>query len=268
MMNDHHAIDHTFAICAYKESSFLEACIQSLLRQTVKSNLIICTSTPNDSVAALAKQYKIPLFVNTQAGGIGADWNFAYACANTNLVTLCHQDDVYAEEYLGTALDYIGKAKRPLIFFSQYYELRQGVAVAHNRNLAIKSALLWPVKIAALGKCYWAKRAILAFGNPICCPAVTYVKSNLHNFVFQEGFRSNLDWDAWERISKMPGSFVYAPKKLMCHRIHEESETSKVIGENMRTEEDYCIMSRFWGARMAKMLAKLYSYSQKGNAIQ
>ena len=38
---------HTFAVCAYKESPYLEACIQSLLDQTVRTDIIVATSTPN-----------------------------------------------------------------------------------------------------------------------------------------------------------------------------------------------------------------------------
>ena len=32
---------HTFTVCAYKESPHLETCIQSLLSQTVETNIII-----------------------------------------------------------------------------------------------------------------------------------------------------------------------------------------------------------------------------------
>ena len=39
--------DHTFVICAYGDSPFLEDCINSLLSQTVKSNIILYTSTPS-----------------------------------------------------------------------------------------------------------------------------------------------------------------------------------------------------------------------------
>lgn len=47
--------NHTFAICAYKESEYLEDCIKSLKGQTVKTNIIMATSTPNDYVKNLAE---------------------------------------------------------------------------------------------------------------------------------------------------------------------------------------------------------------------
>ena len=55
---------HTFVICAYKESPFLEECIISLKRQTVPSAIIMITSTPNEYITKLAEKYQIDLFVN------------------------------------------------------------------------------------------------------------------------------------------------------------------------------------------------------------
>ena len=39
---------HTFVICAYKESAYLEECVKSLKEQKKESNIIMVTSTPND----------------------------------------------------------------------------------------------------------------------------------------------------------------------------------------------------------------------------
>ena len=38
---------HTYVVLAYKESSYLEECIKSVLNQKYKSNVVIATSTPN-----------------------------------------------------------------------------------------------------------------------------------------------------------------------------------------------------------------------------
>ena len=55
---------HTFVICAYKESSYLEECIVSLEKQTVKSNILMVTSTPNTFISEMAEKHNIPLIVN------------------------------------------------------------------------------------------------------------------------------------------------------------------------------------------------------------
>ena len=47
---------HTFVICAYKESKYLEDCIRSLKAQEVKSYIKIATSTPNEYIYSIANK--------------------------------------------------------------------------------------------------------------------------------------------------------------------------------------------------------------------
>ena len=90
---------HTFAICAYKESPYLEECIISLKKQTKKSKIIIATSTPNDFINDLAAKYDIKVYINEGESGITQDWNFAYSKTDTEYVTIAHQDDKYSKHY-------------------------------------------------------------------------------------------------------------------------------------------------------------------------
>ena len=50
-------IKHTFVICAYKESEYLEECIKSIKNQSIKSKVIITTSTDNLFIRELAEKY-------------------------------------------------------------------------------------------------------------------------------------------------------------------------------------------------------------------
>ena len=94
--------EHIFAICAYKESPYLEECILSLEKQTRKSSIIMVTSTPNKYIEELSRKYEIPLFINHGEHGITQDWNFAYQCANARYVTMlirrCLSSGLLAEE--------------------------------------------------------------------------------------------------------------------------------------------------------------------------
>lgn len=56
--------DHTFVVCAYGESIYLEECIKSVMNQTVKSQVIMTTSTVNSYIRFLAEKYGIRLIVN------------------------------------------------------------------------------------------------------------------------------------------------------------------------------------------------------------
>lgn len=259
--------EHTFVICAYKESPFLEKCIKSLKKQTAESEIIMVTSTPNQHISGLSESYNLPLFVNEGQGGIVQDWNFGYAKATTPYVTIAHQDDIYFKDYTKEALACVKGCKRPLIFFSDYYELRDGRYVKSNKLLNIKRLMLLPLRVKPFWNSVFVRRRILSFGSPICCPSVMYAKENLPKPVFKVGFRSNEDWEAWEMISRLKGAFAYSKKPLMAHRIHEESETSAIISENKRSDEDVVMYSKFWPKFMVKILVKLYAKAQKSNSI-
>lgn len=260
-------ISHTFAVCAYKESPYLEACIQSLLGQSVKTSVFIATSTPNEHIRKVADQYGIPVYVNEGEHGITQDWNFAYRMADTELVTIAHQDDVYLPDYTKNILRLVKHTPETLIAFTDYGELRDGKAVLDNSILKIKRLLLMPLRCKGMQKSIFVRRRILSLGNPICCPAVTFKKTNLPEEVFSHGFRSNEDWEAWEMLSKKKGVFAYTKEIGMYHRIHEGSETSIIIGDHARKNEDFEMFCKFWPKSIARILSGVYAKSEKSNEL-
>ena len=259
--------DHTFALCAYGDSPYLEACIRSLKQQTVKSQVLLATCTPSDTIRKLTETYEIPMYINPEKKGIGADWNFAYQCAETQLVTIAHQDDLYESAYAETMLHQVNEAWEPILWFCDYQELRDGQKVAQNRNLKIKRVMLLPLKGRLFRKSIFVRRRILSMGNPICCPAVTYIKEKTGECPFSTTMKVSLDWDQWEKLSRKRGSYVYCTQMLMCHRIHEESATTELISSREREKEDLEMFRRFWPERIADWLEKRYSVSEKSNLI-
>lgn len=258
-------VQHLFAICAYRESPYLEECIQSLLAQSVPSPIIVCTSTKNVHIQALCERYALPLYENTGTGGIDGDWNDTLSAANADYITLCHQDDVYAQKYSEKIKQAITKWGDHLILFTDYCELVNGNARSVSLMLSIKRLLLWPLRPPSFQNKRFFKRLALRFGNPICCPSVTYHKAALPLPLFEKRFKSNLDWQTWERISRMDGRFCYINQRLMCHRLHEGSTTSELIRKNLRTAEDEAIFNLFWPKWIARIFAKIYARSEKEN---
>lgn len=261
------AENHTFAICAYKESKYLEKCVLSVLNQNITSNVLIATSTPNEYIKNIAEKYQIPLYVRNGKSDIAQDWNFAYEQAKTELVTITHQDDVYCDNYLEDVLKNINRASEPLIVFGDYGEIREDSIVTDNRLLNIKKIMLFPLRYKVFWHNRFIRRRILALGSAICCPAVTFVKKSLPPIVFESGYQSDLDWQAWEKISRIKGSFVYCNTVLMLHRIHEESATTQIIADSNRTKEDYEMYCKFWPKWIAKLLIRFYVKSQESNSL-
>lgn len=257
--------NHTFAICAYKESKYLEECIRSLLLQTVKSNIIISTSTPNDYIKNIAEKYKIPLYINTGKSGIGEDWNFAVSNAKTDYVTIAHQDDIYKPQYLEKILDKLNSGKDFVIAFTDYRELKNGEEIPLTKNLKIKKVLLWQLRF--FPQFNFAKKSALAFGCGICCPSVTLNIKIVGKTPYKTKLKCDLDWETWYEMSKFKGRFLYIPKELMDHRIHEDSETSNLIENNVRLEEDLYMFEKFWPKFIAKKFMNKYKDAVKTNKV-
>lgn len=261
-------MEHTFVICAYKESPYLENCIQSLKNQTVASDIIMATSTPNSYISDMADKYKIPVYVKEGAPDIADDWNFGYSKVQTPYLTIAHQDDIYLPDYTKHVLEEFQRSFRPLIYFSDYGELRNDKIVKKNKLLQVKRIMLIPLRSRAMFSSIFVRRRILSFGSPICCPSVAYARENLPEVVFSTGFRSNEDWEAWEKLSRLKGDFIYDKNIMMYHRIHEDSETSAIIQDNGRSMEDMQLYSKFWPKPIAKILVRLYASGQKSNELK
>lgn len=266
------AEDHTFVICAYKESGYLENCILSLCNQSVKTNLLISTSTPNEYISLLAKKYNIPVVLNEcgikNGSNISDDWNFALSCVKTKLATIAHQDDLYKPDYAKRVLENANICKHPLILFCDYSEVRNGIEVTDNRLLRIKRKLLTPLKNKKNWQSVFLRRRILSFGSAICCPAVTYCLPNLSQPLFVKGFKSNVDWEAWERISRLKGEFAFIDEILMSHRIHEGSTTTELINDEGRGGEDLAMLCKFWPKWMAVLIEAKYKESEDQNSLK
>ena len=259
---------HVFALCAYKESPYLEECIRSLKGQTTEANILIATSTPNAYLKNMAEKFDIPLYVSGRESGIGRDWNFALSCAQADFVTIAHQDDVYLPEYLEKLAAYNDKAKNPILFFTDYGELRGNKTVYENQLLDVKRGINAFLKPRAFWGSRFMRNRTLSVGSAICCPSVCINKKAFPDFRFSETMSCDLDWDAWSRLAKKKGSFVYLPEPLMLHRIHEGSETTNQLEGGKRFAEDYEMFRRYWPSPIAKMLMRRYVKGAQSNEIE
>lgn len=258
--------EHTFVVLAYKESKELEKCIKSVTNQSVKTNVVIATSTPNDYIKSLAKKYKLEVIVNKEPKGIGYDFDFASNCVKSNLVTIAHQDDIYDFKYAESVISAYKRYPKSLIIFTDYYEIKNDRKEKSNINLKIKRVLLFPLRFKFLSNIKFIKRSALRFGNAISCPAVTFVQDNVPKDKFKSTMKCDIDWLAWEKLSKLEGNFIYIKDKLMGHRISEETTTTKIISEGVRTKEDYEMFKLFWPSFIAKLINKFYIKSEKNNS--
>ena len=227
---------HTFAICAYGDSPFLENCIRSLKAQTAETDIILCTSTPSPYIEMLAAKYEIPVFVRDGKSDIQDDWNFAYEKADSRFVTIAHQDDMYARDYAKTLLEMAEKYPDMTVFTSDYVTVKERTMKKHKGSVEwIKTILRLPLRNPRWNGISQVKKAALIFGNPICCSACSGKK----------------------------GRFICVERPLIYYRVHGGATTKKWIGDNRRMEEELAMFRKFWPEPAVQLLEHFYKKAYK-----
>ncbi|MEE8884996.1 MAG: glycosyltransferase [Eubacteriales bacterium] len=250
--------DHTFAICAYKESEFLENCIQSLKKQTLKTNIIMSTSTPNDHITSLAEKYDIPLYIRDGKSNLKDDWNFAYNHAETKWVTIAHQDDQYAPTYAESIAKRVENVPDAIAAVTDYIPIKHGEIGKRDKNSKIRHFLRTPLKNMYLCGTHFWKRAVLSLGNSICCPSVTYNKEALGESFFTSDLQYNIDWDTFLKIADTKGKFVYVDQPLTFYRVYDGATSKEFIENHKREKDDIAMFKKFWPDWVVRIIMTFY----------
>lgn len=252
---------HAFVVMAHGDSPFLSGCLASLRAQTRPSGILVTTSTPSPFITAAAEAAGAPLLVNPQRDGIAADWNFALAAAEADLVTLAHQDDVYFPRFTERTLAAFEASAEAALCFTGYDEIGDEGAPRTSRISLVKH-LIEAVTLGRRRRVGGARlRAFLSLGNPLPCSSVTFAREKLGTFVFSGAYRSNLDWDAWLRLQESGAVFARVPDRLVGRRHNPLTETSRLIREGVRAREDLELFRRLWPGPLAEAIAFLYRAS-------
>lgn len=251
-------LDHTFAVCAYKDSPYLDACIHSLMEQSVPARVIICTSTPSSYIDEIAEKYAVPVFVREGMSDIQADWNFAYETAGTSLVTIAHQDDCYDKEYAKEVQECWQKYPDTTVFTSDCAILKNGEIQKKGLVHMVKVLLRLPLRFHRWADRTWIKRGALLFGNPIICPSCTYNRGTLGGPLFQSEFKFALDWDTMWELAGKRGRFFCVERPLIQYRIHEEATTKACIMDDRRYREETAMFEKIWPKPVVKVLMLFY----------
>lgn len=253
-------LSHTFAVCAYKDSPYLESCIKSLKRQSVPSEIILCTSTPSCYIQALAEVYDLPLYVRDGASDIRDDWNFAYEKASGRLVTIAHQDDRYHKDYTKTLQECWERYPDTTVFMTDCAVVKNGEVQKPGLVPFVKHLLRLPLRLRRYADRTRVKRAALIFGNPVICPSCTYDKEQIGMPLFDSPYKFALDWDTLWNLAARPGRFVCVEKPLLFYRIHEDATTKACIESDERARDEAAMYAKIWPRPAARIL--LFFYKQ------
>ena len=260
---------HSFAVCAYGESPYLEACLRSLKAQTVPSEILICTSTPNRHIEGLAAKYGIPLMVRDVqreggARGIGADWNYAFRSAGGEYVTLAHQDDMYEKHYTEAVLREAERWPDMDLFTCSAVTVKNGRPERFpGLPEIVKTILRIPLRFRSLSHLTWVKRLVLRFGNPVICPSVAYRKSAVKGTdgPFSETRKFILDWEFLFDLAAAGGRWICDETPRMFYRVHDGAATAECIRDHAREREEEEMFRKLWPRKAADLILKFYRRS-------
>ena len=212
---------HTFVILAYHESDDLEECIKSVINQSVKSNVVIATSTPNDYIIDLASEYSLGVMVNKAKSNKGRDYNFAINSYDTELITIAHQDDLYDRNYTKEIIECYKKNKDATIIFTDNYEIEKEKKIKKSKSLFWKRYFLLPLKYSLFQKNKFYKLRALRREKFICTSSITFIKKNIHEDIFPTNLKYDNDWQGLIDLARKETKFVYLKKELVGYRIDD-----------------------------------------------
>ena len=253
---------HCFAICAYGESPYLETCIRALKDQTARTDIIVCTSTPNRLIKTLAADYELPLYIRDGASSLRDDWNFAAETAHVTrgaeLVTIAHQDDVYHREYASRLLMAAENYHDMSVFCTGYRTIDGDGNELKTKAEPVKRVLRLPLRIRGLSGLRFVKRLPLMFGNGIGCPTCSYNVRITGMPIFNNDYRFVIDWETLLRLADKPGRFICDECALLDYRVHDSAETKKNIENHNREHEETAIYSMIWPRPIVRLLMHFY----------
>ncbi len=215
---------HTFVILAYNISDDLEECIKSVINQSVKSNIVIATSTPNDYIIDLASEYSLGVMVNKAKSNKGRDYNFAIKSFDTELVTIAHQDDLYDRNYTKEIKKCYKKNKDATIIFTDNYEIHGDKKIKKSKKLFWIRYYLFPLRFSLFQNKKFFKLRSLRRDKYICTSSITFVKKNIDVDIFPTNLKYDNDWQGLIDLAKKNTKFVYLKEKLVGYRVEEKEE--------------------------------------------
>lgn len=269
---------HIFVISAYGESPYLEDCLRSLLAQSDRSDIFVCTSTPSPYLHAITEKYDLPYYIRNGVSSLKDDWNFCVETASAHgatHVTIAHQDDVYDPDFARRVKETFSKGSQTHKKNGRYVTLFDdsgdtAVVCTRARNInaldeeinggaeKVKRLLRWPLSVEQLNGTRFGKRLALSLGNSVPCPTCTYNLNLCGSRIFRNDYRFVIDWAALEELSEKPGRFVCIEEPLVSIRIHDGAETARSMREGIREGEEAEMFRRFHGRPASKLLGFFY----------
>ena len=235
---------YQFLIPFYKEFSYLERCLESVINQTVtdwKAVVIDDQEEDNDfcrNVIGKLADNRISLVRKKKRGSISDSWNYALQQAKPGLLSIFHADDELDPHYVECMLDFAIRFPESAAFFTQ------AVTIDENSRRRF-SCIDFAKKLIDLNYSFGrvlkleGERGLtkILCGNLVFCPSVCYVNREGLRLEFKP-YRQVLDFDMFASMLLDGGKIIGIPRKLIFYRRHSGNFSLQNNQSDIRFEEE------------------------------
>lgn len=233
----------TFAIPCYNSNiNYLNKAIKSVRSQTLACwKLIIVDGNEGGqpilkSIVFNEKDERISYIYNDIDRTMAGNWNFAFNVASTDFVTLLHDDDYLASNYVEEMTKLINSEPNSSMYFcdvSLVNELGNTVTtLADNIKKFIKP------KKSIMSLQGDKGLASLLKGCFIFCPTCCYKKSDISDSPFSSRWRMVTDFQMYFDLLLQGKVLTGSNKKLYFYRRHKSNQTVLLTKNFKRFEEE------------------------------
>ncbi|MEW4567162.1 glycosyltransferase family A protein [Tautonia sp. JC769] len=217
----------TIAIPTFNGARHLADTLRSILENLPgrPCSLVLCDDRSDDDTLAIAARElgdRARILVNPERLGLAGNWNRCVALAETDLVTIIHQDDLILPGHFSAHLAAFDRSPNLAMTCG-------AIQVIDSAGLPIPPSVIERPDLGPTDRLFPPGTFVaeLAARNPVRCSSVMLRAEALNEVGgFDPAYRYAVDWDCWLRIARRrPVAWVATPTVAV--RWHPESETHR-----------------------------------------
>ena len=263
----------TVCIPFYKLNlQFLSAAINSVLEQSSDCWQLIIVDGSKDKnnnvqqyVKALNKA-NIGYVKNDQDISMAGNWNFAVSQAKSEFVTLLHDDDLLAPNYVEQMLTLVNQYPNSTAYYCDVKLINSKGNATWTVADKIKGLLRPNEHISHLiGD---EGLSSLLKGCYIFCPTICYRKSKITEKMFNKKWQMVADLQCYVDLLTSGQLITGVKEKLYCYRRHDANQTSKLTQTMLRFQEEVALYDQVTDFAKVVGWSKSYQAAKQKSIIK
>lgn len=232
----------TFAIPFYAGIPFLALALRSIVAQDDGNwQALVCDDGPEQGVESIVKSFgdaRVRYYKNPTNLGMAGNFNRCIDLAETDLVTLLHNDDELMPSYCRTLRAAALRHPEAAALFCRAEIIDSASEPVFSIPDVVKDVLINPAPRAEILLAGEPGIHALLRGNFIVAPTLCFRKSVLGTRRFHPDYRFVLDWDLTTKLVLDGETLVGIPERCYRYRRHDEAATSKYTRTQLRFREE------------------------------